>query len=207
MSDLVLVPREELSELLEALGTVARIAPLLEERLQRPFGTLSSRSVDPTIGIWRILEEERQPRGLSEQESSRLFSFRIVEDGPPETPDSCLDLVEGAFTGCIGSRPGDCVRLTDRAFSAGFWAWAAVACNVSYSRAAPLGRASAIYIVLRALNCPSPRRVTTSEDLIRLISGDGAPIFEEFGSQVELEVFCCSARIPVPPLVRWINPQ
>ena len=207
MGDLVPVPRDDLRELLVALRTVSSLIPGLEERLHRPSVRLPGAAFDPTLGEWEVLEEERDPRGLSRADSTSLFSCRIVEDGPPDTPEACFDFVEGALTGCIGSRPGDCVALTDRAFVAGFWAWAAVACDIPYSRALPVGRATAIYIVLRALNCPAPRRVTTREDLIRLVTGDDNAVVEEFGSQAELEVFCSGAQVSVPPLVRWRNRQ
>ena len=207
MSDLIPVPRDDLRELLEAIRTVAALLPVLEERLHRPAVRLPGAAFDPTFGEWEVLEEERDPRGLSRTETVSLFAFRTVEDGPPETPGACFDFVEGALTGSIGSRPGECVALTDRAFVAGFWAWAAIACDIPYSRATPVGRATAIYIVLRSLNCPAPRRVTTREDLIRLITGDDNAIVEEFGSQAELEVFCSGAQVPVPPLVRWRNRQ
>ena len=148
-------------------------------------------------GSWEVIEAEAEvgPHlGLS-------LRHHGVEDGPPRPTKAIL--------ACARSRLSSSAVSVDhrvhRSLSAGHWAWTAVETVTVYCPEGPIkGLQSQHWIVLRGVGLSSPFRTTSKRDVLRLVDlHHSETIVEEFPSLTELEIFCSSARIRVPPLKQW----
>lgn len=129
--------------------------------------------------------------------------FRGADEGPPEVPDFCLDLVWGKL-----GLSGEALRTkTASAFVAGFWARAALDCHIPYSRRSVSDAGDIVrhIVVFRSTHCSS-FRVTCWQDLTDLCDvTDSTIIYETFSSFTEVQVFCAGASLEIPALKRWIR--
>ena len=132
---------------------------------------------------------------------TRSQVFRTVEEGPPEIPGFCWNL---GFQN-LGTDKDILSTKLSSAFSAGFWARAAVDCAIPYSRRDNPYPSEIIrhYVVLRSSQ-PHPFRVTCWQDLADICDvTDRLLVFESFATFTEVQVFCAGSRWEIPALKRW----
>ena len=148
-------------------------------------------------GSWEVIEAE------AEIVSKLSLSLRhhSVEDGPPRPTKAILALARSRLSSSVVSVD----HRVHRSLSAGHWAWAAVETVTVYCPEGPIkGLQSQHWIVLRGVGLSSPFRTTSKRDVLRLVDlHHPETVAEEFPSLIELEIFCSSARIRIPPLKQW----
>lgn len=174
--------RVQLTELLERVGD-------LEASIWTPY--------EAWEGSWVLIEAEAEvaPKlGLSLRHHS-------VEDGPPKPTKAILAIARARLSSSVVSVD----HRVHRSLSAGHWAWAAIETVTVYCPEGPIkGIASQHWIVLRGVGLSSPFRTTSKRDVLKLVDlHHPETVVEEFPSLIELEIFCSSARICIPPLKQW----
>ncbi len=88
----------------------------------------ASSSAAPVPEGWEVIEEETAPYPALSTTLLQSRGFQGVEEGPPETPLACLDLVRRRLTSAsIGAE-----ARAHRAFRAGFWAAASIETQTEY---------------------------------------------------------------------------
>ena len=151
--------------------------------------------VDPE---WEVVEEECSPYPTLASKLSRDSSCRGVEEGPLPTPAACFDLARRRLT---STSVGVDARV-DRAFRAGFWAWAAIETHTPYSAESDLpGLKICHWVVLTSGRNPPAFRVASRRDFAALTAGDPHVVAEKFASLTEVQIFCLGAKAPVPQLL------
>ena len=148
-------------------------------------------------GSWEVIEAEAEVGS----KLSLPLRHHCAEDGPPRPTKAILAFARSRLSSSAVSID----HRVHRSLSAGHWAWAAVETVTVYCPEGPIkGIQSQHWIVLRGAGLSSPFRTTSKRDLLRLVDlHHPETIVKEFPSLTELEIFCSSARIRIPPLKQW----
>ena len=186
MSSELLAAVQSLQQSVDRLATAVASLPS-----PSPPGCCDS---DFVIGIQRDGYEQA---GLSE--SLRLLSSRWVEEGPPEVPAVVINSATDFLSGAQNEKE-ERVRTV---FGFGFWAKAAVATNTSFTSEVVRGSLVVGHWVILKSHYGVPFRVASFSDLIAFVDlNNKDTVCQGLESITDVEVFCCGAGVPVPPLWR-----
>lgn len=157
------------------------------------------------FGDWVLVEEERPPLDLRIlQPIWAANRFVGPEDGPPSTPQCCLDLAHQQLIPATGSAVEVEVRA-HQAFCAGFWCKLAVDSKTHYRRSEDIDFDQLTHWIVLDENPNLCRRGTRSRCLSVALEVAPNGKWEGFASFVELCIFCAGARVNLPKLELWTS--
>lgn len=130
--------------------------------------------------------------------------YHTVEEGPPELPQSCLDLALVSLSHTVTPE----IRAL-RAFRLGFWDKSSLLCSIPQlpSTELPVDLPDWHWIALKTKDWALPVRFGSLSDFERFCNQETVEIHQTFSSLAELEIYCVGAAIKVPTLIRWRNPR
>lgn len=202
MSD-QLALRQDLQALTSAIAELTLVTrALLSER----GGRVSSESypaglIAPSLASasdWELVQDGTSIPGSPADFLKRPVVVRF-EEGPPDTPDFCIQLARRHLSSSKASA-GDRAR---EAYKAGFWPRAFWTCHTPYSSSYQPGVNTYTQWVLKKGEGFNFVRVGTQAESDRLQAAFSDIIFaEKLPTLAELHIFCAGASIPVPPLWR-----
>ena len=132
------------------------------------------------------------------EEVSGLLSVRGAEEGPPDVPECIYKLSETK----LFYISGDTAARAKFAFNLGFWAKVALDTSTPYECDTHFGIVVSHWVVLRS-PFKVPFRLDNLPDFRRFVGEDNKEaIYQTFQTLCEVEIFCCGANLPVPPLWR-----
>lgn len=157
---------------------------------------------------WEGFTDPYLPVGFSSVSALETVGgyYRTVEEGPPELPQSCLDLALVSLSPNGTPRPE--IRAL-RAFRLGFWDKSSLLCRVPQlpSSEPPVDLPDWHWIALKTKDWALPVRFGSLSDFERFCNQETVEIFQTFSSLAELEIYCVGASIKVSTLIRWRNPR
>ena len=122
------------------------------------------------------------------------------EEGPPDTPDFCLDLARRHLSSSKAS-PEDRAK---EAFRAGFWARAVWTCHTEHSSTyKPLVAGSTQWVLRKGVGFDLVRVATQADCEKLILNYQDVVLLDKLPSLTELHIYCAGASVPVPPLWRW----
>lgn len=200
MSDFVQLSQDlrELTAAVRELTLVTR--GLAGRRREEDSGSTSTPSCDlGSSRAWELVSDGTAIPGAPADFLRRKVVVEF-EEGPPETPDFCLQLAGKN----LSSSKTSSIERAREAFKAGFWVRAFWSCNTEYSSQYRPGISASTHWVLRKGSSFEFVRVTSQADCDRLSSEfPDIHYVEKLPTLTELHIFCAGASIPVPPLWRW----
>ena len=172
----------------QSVDRLAQVVSQLPSSAARP-GSCSS---DTVIGI---LRDGYEQAGLGD--SKELLLRRWVEEGPPEVPEIVVEEAKNFMQGTENQKLDRIVQTFDR----GFWATAACTTGTVYQSQVIRGSIVVGHWVILRSPYRVPFRVASFSDLCAFVdSNDKDTVCQGLESITDVEVFCCGAGIPVPPL-------
>lgn len=200
MSDRLSQDLRDLTQAIQQLTLVTR------DLVAHRGGASSSVDLDLRSGgnlQWELVQESTAVPGVPE-EFLRHPPHVAFEQGPPETPEFCIQLAKKHLS---SSKSGTEERARE-AYRAGFWLRAFWTCHTDYQSTYRPGVAPRTHWVLRKGDGLDFVRTTTQADSDRLERAFPDIVFvEKFPTLTELHIFCAGASIAVPPLWRWTASQ